>query len=488
MAQMPPNPSIHITGTPEPEGMTCLTCLRPLSDHRLECPGHELLELLWPPNNPSFGTDGIHTLGMERDFLMLMLEYLRLCADELQGPLFTYRTLHLPGPTRWTKMLFPDERAPDKRTWLFHWSARWRPTRPTESWGFRFGRSGIALVVEQPLAPISGAVRPSVTTPYDTYLPPELLDTPGPQPWLLDAQPETQPQPDPAAEQQSHQEPKQSPPPSPFSIGLPTTTTTTTPTPTPTLNRASALSDWLALRDLLRAEIGARSRNEANLAAAALLARRVYDLSLDRADPMWRVVADLGEAAARERAALAVARRNLVAVERGAGAGCWGVPVMGPGTGRGSSGSGGSRAGDGDAKEVDGVSGNGNGDGNGNGGDGDGSENRRWKGKEKETDLGGGGQSQQNADDESQDEKRGERAGAHHEARPDRDQNHDQNDKEDENGEDEVCIWTSRPDFVAACNAEWIRWRAVGGPTRVVPVRLPGEEKPVLAVRWRLSG
>lgn len=72
MAQMPPHPIMQVAGTPE-QGGTCLTCLRPLSEHRLECPGHELLELLWPPNSPSFGADGIHTLGMERDFVRYVL-------------------------------------------------------------------------------------------------------------------------------------------------------------------------------------------------------------------------------------------------------------------------------------------------------------------------------------------------------------------------------------------------------------------------------
>ena len=84
------------------------------------------------------------------------------------------------------------------------------------------------------------------------------------------------------------------------------------------------------------------------------------------------------------------------------------------------------------------------------GGGGDGGEGK-GKGKEKETDGNGNGNVTQN---------------------------------------DEVLIWTTRRDFVAACSEEWSRHRASGGQRDQTPVTVLGlsGDRRVFSIRCQLTG
>ncbi|RYP06391.1 hypothetical protein DL764_003196 [Monosporascus ibericus] len=133
----PESPTIEVT---DAATSSCVTCLRDLSEHRIECPEHELLALFWPPNSPDFERNGVHTLGMERDFLRLAIEYLYLSADEQQLPLYPHhRTLYLPKPaTHATASLYPETWNPWP-SFTSAWATRTTPA--SDHWGFRFPRS-----------------------------------------------------------------------------------------------------------------------------------------------------------------------------------------------------------------------------------------------------------------------------------------------------------------------------------------------------------
>ncbi|RYO86439.1 hypothetical protein DL766_003108 [Monosporascus sp. MC13-8B] len=348
-------PTIEVT---DAATSSCVTCLRDLFEHRIECPEHELLALFWPPNHPDFENNGIHTLGMERDFLRLAIEYLYLSADEQQLPLYPHhRTLYLPKPTAHaTASLYPESWNPWP-SFTSAWATRTIPT--SYRWGFRFPRSQTSVALTQHLPPVPSAF-------------PSAAETPAPSPSALD--------------------------------------------------RAACRAEWRALHDLLRAELAARARSSKNLRAVADMFDRVRALSLSPEDPMWSVVADVRNAAAREDAAAEVAARNMGAVVRVLDVGCWGSNF---------------------AEDNDEGSGGrnckaeGNSCGNGTGG------------------LGG----------------RGRREGAL--AR--------------EEIDDEVYVWSSRPDIVERCHHE-LQWcRAYGHEAPVTPLMIPSGQT-VLSVRWRLSG
>lgn len=144
---------------------------------------------------------------------------------------------------------------------------------------------------------------------------------------------------------------------------------------------------------------------------------------------MWCIITDMQSAMAREASALNVARRNLRSVERVFEEGCWEVPA------------GAGAVGTDDGMDIDGgSSGSGGGEGKGKG-----------KEKEKETDGNGNGNGTQN---------------------------------------DEVLIWTTRRDFVAACSEEWSRHRASGGQRDQTPVTVLGlsGDRRVFSIRCQLTG
>ncbi|RYP93684.1 hypothetical protein DL770_000215 [Monosporascus sp. CRB-9-2] len=277
----PEPPTIEVTDTAT---SSCVTCLRDLSEHRIECPEHELLALFWPPNSPDFESNGIHTLGMERDFLRLAIEYLYLSVDEQQLQLYPHhRTLYLPKPTvHATASLYPETWNP----WPSFTSA-WvtRTTPASYHWGLRFPRSRTSVTLTQPLPPVPSAF-------------PVAGETPVPPPHALD--------------------------------------------------RAGCRAGWRALRDLLQAELAGRGRSAATLRAVADLFDRVRALSLSPEDTMWCVITDVRNAAAREDAASEVAGRNLSGVVRVLEAGCWGPDEEDDDHGIGGSGDGGDASGAGE--------------------------------------------------------------------------------------------------------------------------------------------
>ncbi|RYP55430.1 hypothetical protein DL769_010182 [Monosporascus sp. CRB-8-3] len=263
---------------------SCVTCLRDLSEHRIECPEHELLALFWPPNSPEFESNGIHTLGMERDFLRLAIEYLYLSADEQQLPLYPHhRTLYLPKPTAHaTASLYPETWDPWP-SFTSAWAARTTPA--SYHWGFRFPRSQTSVTLTQPLPPVPSAF-------------PSAAETPAPRPHAL--------------------------------------------------GRAACRAGWRALRDLLQAELAGRGRSAATLRAIADVFDGVRALSLSPEDAMWCVITDVRNAAAREDAASEVAGRNLSGVVRVLEVGCWGADEEDDDHGIGGSGNGGDGSGTGE--------------------------------------------------------------------------------------------------------------------------------------------
>ncbi|RYP60464.1 hypothetical protein DL771_010513 [Monosporascus sp. 5C6A] len=277
----PEPPTIEVTDTAT---SSCVTCLRALSEHCIECPEHELLALFWPPNNPDFESNGIHTLGMERDFLRLAIEYLYLSADEQQLPLYPHhRTLCLPKPTAHaTASLYPEPWNPWP-SFTSAWATRTTPA--SHHWGFRFPRTQTSVALTQPLPPVPSAF-------------PFAAETPAP--------------------------------------------------PLHALDRAACRAGWRALRDLLRAELAGRGRSAATLRAVADVFDRVRTLSLSPEDTMWGVIADVRNAAAREDAASEVASRDLSGVVRVLEVGCWGFDKGDDGHGIGGSGDGGDGSGSGE--------------------------------------------------------------------------------------------------------------------------------------------
>ncbi len=406
--------------------------------------------------------------------LALALEYLYLCADELQLRLSisAHCLLHLPTPSPSTYLLFPPW-----ETWK-HWSTSLKPS-PLHQWGFRFSRSGVVVTIVQHLPPVYLAdklhfVTASPSPAPNLVLPFRPTSSSSPYHYPHIPSPPSSSASNSRNKVHNHQrnqspsrsqQQRQTPLPPAFELG--------------SLDRAACLSDWRGLHDLLHREVDARRENAANLVAIAELFQQVHYLSLGPDDPMWDVVADVRAVTAREAAAFNTALRNLRAVEAVLGAGCWGGRPLSPVSS--------SSAGGGSGHSADGNNNNNNNNNN--------TINRANpvdQGKKGGGENGGDGERERRSRAAVEEDGKVGTAAAeqHREESGSPKQGAENNDDDDD--DDEIYVWNSRQDWVGACERELQVHETFGGPTPVTRIVVPagdgGSVRTVLAVRWRLTG